>query len=58
MNDVKLRITGNLASAPPSFTAVEMEIAANYSDKETMEKLVTPLNAGVSSPTRSKKPLI
>jgi putative redox protein len=40
LKEVKLRIAGTLVSAPPSFTAVDMEIVADYSDKEVMEKLV------------------
>ena len=46
LEDVKLSITGSLASAPPSFTAVEMKISAGYSDKEAMEKLVTIAERG------------
>jgi putative redox protein len=41
VTDVKMRITGTLGTAPPSYTAVEMKISADYSDREQMEKLVT-----------------
>ncbi|MDJ0986434.1 MAG: OsmC family protein [Desulfobacterales bacterium] len=46
MSDVKLTITGTLDAAPPSFSAVEMTIAAQYSDKEAMQKLVTIAERG------------
>jgi putative redox protein len=46
IKDIKLRITGSLASAPPSFTAVEMKIIADYNDKNAMEKLVTIAERG------------
>ncbi|MDX2446175.1 MAG: OsmC family protein [Desulfobacterales bacterium] len=46
VKDIKLRITGSLASAPPSFTAVEMKIIADYNDKNAMEKLVTIAERG------------
>jgi putative redox protein len=46
MNDVKLSIAGTLGAAPPGFTAVEMKIAANYTDKTEMEKLVTIAERG------------
>ncbi len=46
MSDVKLTITGTLDAAPPSFSAVEMTIAAEYSDKEAMQKLVTIAERG------------
>ncbi len=44
--DVKLSITGELSSAPPRFSAVEMKIAAPYGDKEHMEKLVAIAERG------------
>lgn len=46
VKDIKLRITGSLASAPPGFTAVEMKIIADYNDKNAMEKLVTIAERG------------
>lgn len=46
MSNVKLSIAGTLGSAPPSFTAVEMKIAADYSDREQMQKLVTIAERG------------
>ncbi len=46
LKEVKLRIAGTLISAPPSFTGVDMEIAADYSDKEAMEKLVSIAERG------------
>lgn len=46
LSEVKLNITGTLESAPPRFTAVEMKIVANYSEKTQMEKLVTLAERG------------
>ena len=46
LRDVNLGITGTLESAPPRFTAVEMSIKADYSDKALMEKLVTIAERG------------
>jgi putative redox protein len=46
LKDVRLHITGSLVSAPPSFTAVDMQISADYSDKAEMEKLVTIAERG------------
>ena len=46
MSNVKLSITGTLDAAPPSFSAVEMKIAAEYNDKEAMQKLVTIAERG------------
>ena len=40
LKEVKLHIAGTLVSAPPRFSAVDMEIVADHSDKEAMEKLV------------------
>ncbi|MCP4402554.1 MAG: OsmC family protein [bacterium] len=37
---VRIRIIGTLESAPPRFSAIEMKISADYSDKALMEKLV------------------
>lgn len=46
LEDVSLRITGTLVSAPPSFTAVEMEISTGYSDRAGLQKLVTIAERG------------
>ena len=46
VSDIKLSIAGTLAGSPPSFTAVEMKIAAIYSNKKEMEKLVTIAERG------------
>ena len=46
VTNVKLNITGSLGNAPPSFTAVEMKIAADYHSKDQMEKLVTIAERG------------
>ena len=37
---VQIQIAGTLESAPPRFSAIEMKIGADYSDKELMTKLV------------------
>jgi putative redox protein len=57
LKDVKLGITGTLASAPPGFTAVDMEISADYSDKAGMEKLVTIAERGCIVANTLKKAL-
>ena len=57
LKDVKLSITGTLASAPPGFTAVDMEISADYSDKAGMEKLVTIAERGCIVANTLKKAL-
>ncbi|MCB0164065.1 MAG: OsmC family protein [Anaerolineae bacterium] len=41
VSNVDITITGTLESAPPRFSAVRMNIAADYDDRELMEKLVT-----------------
>jgi putative redox protein len=46
LKDVKLHITGTLVSAPPSFTAVDMQISADYGDKAGLQKLVTIAERG------------
>ena len=46
LKDVKLNITGTLVSAPPGFTAVDMQISADYGDKAGLQKLVTIAERG------------
>lgn len=41
VSDVRMTLTGTLESAPPRYSEVEMRIAATYTDRELMEKLVT-----------------
>lgn len=41
VSNVDITITGTLESAPPRFSAVQMNIAADYDDRDLMEKLVT-----------------
>lgn len=41
VSNVDITITGTLESAPPRFSAVYMKIAADYDDRDLMEKLVT-----------------
>lgn len=44
--NVSLAIRGILGSTPPRYTAVEMTIAADHSDREQMEKVVTIAKRG------------
>ena len=46
VSNVKLTISGTLESAPPHFSAVEMDISANHNDRAQMEKLVTIAERG------------
>ena len=46
LTDVRLRITGTLASSPPGFTALDMKITSGCSDKELMQKLLTIAERG------------
>ncbi len=46
VSNVNLAIGGTLESAPPHFSAVEMKISADYSDRDQMEKLVTIAEKG------------
>ncbi len=46
LKGVKLNITGVLASAPPRFTAITMEIRAEKHPSDLMEKLVTIAERG------------
>ena len=41
VSNVRLNIAGTLESTPPHFSAVEMTISADNSNREEMEKLVT-----------------
>lgn len=44
--NVKMTISGALESAPPHFSAVEMNISADHNNREQMEKLVTIAERG------------
>ena len=46
VSNVSLDISGTLESAPPHFSAIEMNISADHTDKEQMEKLVTIAERG------------
>ena len=46
VSNVNLAISGTLESAPPHFSAVEMAVSADYSDRGLMEKLVTIAEKG------------
>jgi putative redox protein len=46
VSNVHLAIGGTLESSPPHFSAVEMNISADYSDRDQMEKLVTIAEKG------------
>ena len=41
VSNITIQITGTLDSAPPRFSAVDMQITADYEDRALMEKLVT-----------------
>jgi len=44
--NVDLNISGTLESAPPHFSAIEMNISADHNDKKQMEKLITVAERG------------
>jgi len=46
VSHVNVNISGTLESAPPHFSAVEMNISAKYNDKAQMEKLITIAERG------------
>jgi putative redox protein len=46
VSDVNLTIGGILESAPPHFSAVEMQVSAAHEDRELMKKLVTIAERG------------
>jgi putative redox protein len=46
LSRVKLSITGTLESAPPRFTAVTVNITADFKDKALMEKLIAIAERG------------
>ena len=46
LNNAKLEISANLASAPPRFTAVEMKVCADSSDPDELQKLVSIAERG------------
>jgi putative redox protein len=45
-SDVKLTIGGTLESAPPHFSAIEMNVSAAHCDRELMQKLVAIAEKG------------
>jgi len=46
LNNAKLEISANLASAPPRFTAVEMKVSADSNDPDGLQKLVSIAEKG------------
>jgi putative redox protein len=46
VSNVRLAIAGTLESAPPHFSAIQVEVFADYKDREAMEKLVTIAERG------------
>jgi len=46
VSNVNLDISATLESAPPHFSAIDMNVSADHSDKEQMEKLVTIAERG------------
>ncbi len=46
ITDVNIDVVGTLDGTPARFTAIEMQISANYDDRETMEKFVTMAERG------------
>ncbi len=46
VSNVTLAISGTVASAPPRFSAVHMNISAHRNDQELMETLVTIADRG------------
>lgn len=46
VSNVKLNISGTLETAPPHFSAVEMTVSADHTDKERMEKLIAIAERG------------
>ena len=46
VSNVRLNISGTLESAPARFSAIEMNISADFGDREQMEKLVTIAERG------------
>ncbi|MEL6149537.1 MAG: OsmC family protein, partial [Chloroflexota bacterium] len=46
ITDVNIDVVGTLEGTPPRFTAIEMQIAANYDDRTEIEKFVTMAERG------------
>jgi putative redox protein len=44
--NVDLAISGTLESAPPHFSAIEMNVSADHSDSKQMQKLITVAERG------------
>ncbi len=40
VTNVRVEVTGTLAEAPPRFSAIELRVHADYTDRALMEKLV------------------
>ncbi len=46
VQNIRIAVAGTLSEAPPRFTAIRMEISAEYADRAEMEKLVTIAERG------------
>jgi putative redox protein len=46
VTDVQLVINGMLENSPPRYSAVELLVSAEYTDREDMEKLITIAERG------------
>ncbi len=46
VTDVQLVISGMLENSPPRYSAVELLVSAEYTDREDMEKLITIAERG------------
>ena len=46
VTDVQLVISGMLENSPPRYSAVEVLVSADYTDREDMEKLITIAERG------------
>jgi putative redox protein len=46
VSNVQLSISGQLESAPPHYSAIEVVVSAEYSNREEMEKLITIAERG------------
>jgi putative redox protein len=46
VTNVQLAISGQLESSPPRYSAIEVVVSAEYTDREEMEKLITIAERG------------
>ena len=46
VSDIAMKIVGTLATAPPHFGAIAMQIRAEYDDEDQMQKLITIAERG------------